>query len=203
MIEAESQLRVAEMRDQHHACGAQGVADNRQDDRERRERQACPPAPEEQIREQKTDRERGQEEAETSARFGDVKRGARDMDQQAVQPGRDADELERSDGKARRELLERRDQAVADGHREIQVEQGKRQQAEGGRPDDRERRRLEQGNQRELLDGQRRDHLADGGHQRRAADQDQAQGPGPRRRLPQGSRWRHTSQATTGGTSMP
>ena len=99
MIEAESQVRVAEMRDQHHAGGAQGVADNRQDDRERREQQARPPAAKEQIREQEADREGGQEEAETRACFGDVKRGARDLDQQAVEPGRDAHELERSDAK--------------------------------------------------------------------------------------------------------
>ena len=80
---------------------------------------------------------------------------ARDFDQHAVQPGGHAQDVEQADRDAGRELLQRRDQAGAERHRQKKIDQGKSQPAEHRRAEQRKRRGLQQRNQGELLDDQR------------------------------------------------
>jgi hypothetical protein len=72
-------------------------------------------------------------------------------------------------------------QAGAERHRQIEVEQRKRQPAEHDRAEQRERRGLQQRDQGELLHDQRRDDLTDLRDQGGAADQNETPGPRPRR----------------------
>ena len=154
-------------------------------DRGEHEREAMPPGAKEQSGEQHAEREGRQQEAQTGAGLGDVEGRAGDANQEAVEPDRNAQRVEQADRERGRERLERRDQAVAERHRQIEVEQRKGDLPEDGGAEDRKRRRLEERDERQLLDHERRDHLPDGREERRGADQRQPPRPGPRRHLPQ------------------
>jgi hypothetical protein len=110
---------------------------------------------------------------------------AGDANQEAIEPDRNAQRFEQPDREGGRELLERRDQAIPERHRQIEVEQGKGDLPEHGGAEDRKRRRLQERDERQLLDHERRDHPPDGREERRRADQRQPPRPGPRRHLPQ------------------
>ena len=157
MIDPGRQLPVAPVADQDDAIGAQPVGDDRQREADAQEQPELPALLIRQMGEQGRDHDVGDQEPDAGAGFSDLVQPVGDLDHDPVMEDRDAGPPQQFDREAGGEVLQGRNQRIADRDHEEQESEGEDQPPRHRASEDEDEQPHQHPDQSHFLD---RQHIA-------------------------------------------